>query len=256
MKILTKEWMKYNRQVILAGQVKKLEGIKTSIMFDLYNKLYKGKQDEFIELERTNPAYDENDAGIKRDFDEEYAKRLFEARTKNNEELIRTLPENVLSHIQNVKLLGLKYCLPKEIPLLQAFYQDGLKEVEELANKARKITDDSAKNLPQQIDFDLFTEEIVYKIKTEKDDLIIEFEGYLIRAKNITILEKEQECVEEFIIDDPYCGMTVLHAIELYYNEDENDFELHLLLDNIDNLDISTFWYLTVKCNNIYVEII
>ena len=146
--------------------------------------------------------------------------------------------------------------MSKEIPLLQAFYQDGLKEVEELANKARKITDDSAKNLPQQIDFDLFTEEIVYKIKTEKDDLIIEFDGYIIRAKNITILEKEQECVEEFIIDDPYCGMTVLHAIELYYNEDENDFELHLLLDNIDNLDISTFWYLTVKCNNIYVEII
>ena len=256
MKILTKEWMKYNRQVILAGQVKKVEGIKTPLAFDIYNKLYKEKQDEFIELEKANPVYDENETGVKRDFDEEYAKRLFKARMENNEKLIREMPKGVLNHIQNIKLLGLKYCLPQEAPFLQSFYKDGLKEVERLADKARKTTDDSARNLPQQIDFDLFTEEIVYEIKTEKDDLIIEFDGYLIRAKIITILEKEQEGAEKFIIDDPYCGMTVLHAVELYYNKNYNDFELHLLLDNIDNLDISNFWYMTVKCKDIYVEII
>ena len=256
MKILTKEWMKYNRQVILAGQVKKVEGIKTPLAFDVYNKLYKEKQDEFIELEKANPVYDENETGVKRDFDEEYAKKLFEARTKNNEELIRTMPKYVLSHMQNVKLLGLKYCLPQEAPFLQSFYEQGIKEIEELSDKARKITDDSAKNLPQQIDFDLFTEEIVYAIKTDKNDLIIEFDGYLIRAKNITILEKEQEDAENFTFDNPYCGMTVLHAIELYYNEDDNDFELHLLLDNIDKFDISNFWYMTVKCKDIYVEIV
>lgn len=256
MKILTKEWIKYNRQVILVGQVKKIEGINAPISFDVYNKLYKEKQDEFIELEKTNPVYDKNETGFKRDFDEEYAKRLFEARTENNEELIRAMPKDVLNHIQNVKLLGLKYCLPKEAPFLQAFYKDGLKKVEKLADKVRKITDDSARNLPQQIDFDLFTEEIVYAIKTDKDNLIIEFDGYLIRAKNIMILEKEQEGAEKFIIDDPYCGMTVLHAIELYYNEVDNDFELHLLLDNIDNLDVPNYWYMTVKCKDIYVEII
>lgn len=256
MKILTKQWMQYNRQVILAGQTKEIKSFNDTKIFDLYNKLYKEKQDEFIALEKSNPVYDENETGIKRPFDENYAKRLFDARIKYNEELIKTMPENILSHIKNYKLLSLKYCSPKEMLFLQSFYEKGIKEVEELADKARQITEESAKNLPQQVDFDLFTEEIVYSIKTEKNDLIIEFDGYLIRAKSISFLEREHKSIPKFVFDDPYCGMTVLHAVELYYNENNNDFELHLLLDNINNLDMPTFWYLTIKCDDIHVEII
>ena len=254
MKILTKEWMKYNRQVILTGQTKKIKERTTLTQFDLYNKLYKEKQDEFIELERSNPVYDENETGVKRDFNKEYAKRLFKARIENNEELIREMPETVLSHIQNVKLLALKYCLPNEEPFLQSFYEKGLSEIEETTQKARNITEDSAQYLRQNIDFDFFTEEIVYGIKNENGNLLIKFDGCYLVVKNFSIIEKEQDGVCDFNIDDPYCGMTVLHAIELYYDENTYTFEFHLLLDNIDSLDIPTFWYLTVKCDDIYTQ--
>ena len=242
MKILTKQWMQYDRQVILAGQTKAIDGLKDKATDELYNKVYNQKLEEFIQLEKTNPVYEETESGVKNIFDENYAKRIFEARTQYNEALIKALPENTLKHIVNYKLLGLKHCSQKELLFLQTFYEKGLSEIEETAQKARNI------------DFDFFTEEIVYGIKTENGNLLIKFDGCYLVVKNFSIIEKEQDGVCDFNIDDPYCGMTVLHAIELYYDENTYTFEFHLLLDNIDNLDIPAFWYLTVKCDDIYTQ--
>lgn len=249
MKILTKQWMRYYRQTILAGQTEAVEGLKFKASSALYYKLYKERLNEFIETEKNNSIYKN------RIFDENYIKRVFKARVKNNSDLMKSLPENVISHIDNFDLLGLKYCSQKEMIFLQSFYEKSIRITEEQTIQARKITETSAKFLTQDIDFDMFTEEVISCIKKDKNNLILEFNNYSLTAENAYILEKEQEKINEFDINNPYCGMTVLHTIELYHNENNNSFDLHLLLDNINNLDISSFWYFTINCKNIRIKI-
>ena len=248
MKIITKERMKYFRQVVLAGQTTSIEGLIHSATPTLYNKLFNEKLNEFIKSERNNPIYANNN------FDENYIKKVFKARIKNNSDLMKNLPENTIRHIDNFNLLGLKCCSQKELIFLDAFYEKGLKIIEELTEKVRNTTEKAAKYLTQDINFDLLTEEVICGINEEKNNLILEFKGYKLIAENAFIIAKEQDCINEYDLSNPYCGMTVLHALELYHNKTDKSFELHLLLDNINSLDISYFWYLTVKCKDIKLK--
>ena len=137
----------------------------------------------------------------------------------------------------------------------QTVSAEQIREIEELARQAREITEKAAENLMQRIEFDLFTEERVYTVGNEKGDLTIEFDKYVLRAKNISVIEWERQVGKNSLSKDQCGGITVLHATELYYNGESNDFEMHFLLDTVDESDKPFYWYLTIRCNDIFVEI-
>lgn len=249
MKFLTKDYMRLLRLVKFIGQLKVISGIYKKATEEQYKNLYKKSWDNFFESEKENASY----FGYCF-FDKEYAKQAFIKRIEFCGDLLKLLPENTFNLLEDVELIKIQYCSEKDYAVLKSFYKEELRGLETIAASVREKNETAMWYVKNSVDFDFFTEEIVYDIKSEEKTLTVDFEGCRLTASDITVLERERERICKFNLTDPYCEMTVLHATEVYYNEKEKNFELHLLLDNVDKYDIPHYWNLTVKCGDIKVN--
>lgn len=249
MKVLTKEFMYRYRLIRLIGQLDIVSEIKGKATKEQYNYLLKERLKAFIENEKETAKYLSYNF-----FDKKYAEQIFSARTDFYGRILKYLPQELYDGLYDADLIKIKYCTEKDNTLLKSYYEKEVKRLEIIVASVREKNESAEWFLQKNIDFNFFAEEIIYGLKLNNNELTIDFDGCRLSIISAQIIEKEKECISNFELKNPYSEMTVLHAIELYYDKKSKKFELHLLLDNIDKFDLPNFWYLTVKCKDIKVK--
>ena len=186
-------------------------------------------------------------------FDETYYSKLFDSIISKNKEIILRLPNEVKSELENIDLIPLGVITLHDKHILDTFCHKETKRLELIAEKANYYTECAQDCLKKSVCLDDFKEEIVFDVIDKRGDLVIDFGKVSLVAEQVNIIEWETAVIEKWDVNNPYCGVTFLKAVELY-SPDEDNFELHLLFESLNGLEQSCLWQVTVTTKNIYVR--
>ena len=240
MKHLNKQWLLQSEQAKLICNLQ--ESSNQSLQEIYEHQLLQFQQNQCFGLSKSQLE----------ELDYNYIKLIFDNSLSYKKMLVNYLPKDILSQIENVNLVALGFCTKSELEILNKYKNQLLIEVENKVHLANSITENTQKLLSNDIDFDNFNQEIVYKIVYKNKNAFICFDDVFICIENYKITESEGKEVYNFKIDDISSPLTYLSANELSYNKNDNLFNLSLLLTSIDEYEIKTHWYLTISGSDIY----
>lgn len=289
MKRLTKEWHNQYLQVLVCESVQQHYGME-DINEETYAKLYKKAKKRFIEQESQNPIYydakadlrrldraisskttspdekerkkkerltfiynhkDELENGPKCIFNEEEVGRRFNRKLKYLESIIRTMPEPFLAKRSDPKYLALGYGTRKDITAMKKLAEVTMGVLLQECDVNRCKNERAAEHLPEEVEFDLFTEAILLSMTKDGDDIVLKFFDRTMRLHKAKIIEQEKEEILPYDDDNPCTTWTRVLAIELECDELTTKFQLSFLMENRNEYEEEETWYLTFECDNI-----
>lgn len=204
----------------------------------LFQKIYKEIEKDRIEL------------GIYYGFDERTVKITFDEKIKARLALCSELPQDILNEIADLRLFALGYCSRKVKKMLQDYSIPLIKKYRKVLKHATKMNKSRERVLSAPIDINEFPDRIVKCLHKKDGDLYIDFEYEgILRFVNGKIIQRESEIIYQWNPDIPYSGMTRVIFAELHHAD--NKVELHFILQNLDFYDRTTWWYLTIKADDI-----
>ena len=243
MKYLTKDWFNKCRLLTLIAAIRPAKALNDKVSDTTYKKLYEIRLKEFIKEEKTSTV-----------FDRKYATELFAHKISENERLLNFLPRETAGRLSDLKYIAIGYCSENEKVVLNEYFTKEMTSVETVAEYVNENNFSASGHLHKRIDFDDLTELSVCGLSISDDNISLSFEEFTIDVFLTEIIEMEEKHISVFDYDDPYSEMTVLHAVELYYDNEKATFELHCLFDNLDEYENSNLWYLTVECTDIVMN--
>ena len=289
MKRLTKEWHNQYLQVLVCNSVQQYYGME-DINEDTYARLYKKAKKRFIERESQDPIYydakadlrrldraisskttspDEKERkkkerltfiynhqaelenGPRRAFSEEDAGKRFKRKIKGIETIIRSMPEPFLAKRSDPKYLALGYGTRKDITALKKYADVTMEVLLQESDVVRCKNERAAEHLPEEVEFDLFTEAILLSMMNDGDDIVLKFFDRTMRLHKAKIVEQEKEEILPYDDNDPCTTWTRVLAIELECDEITTKFQLSFLMENRNEFEEEETWYLTFECDNI-----
>ncbi len=289
MKRLTKEWHNQYLQVLVSNSIQQYYGME-DINEDTYARLYKKAKKKYIEEESQNPIYydakadlrrldraissrtstpeekerkkkerltfiynhkDELENGPKCVFDEQEVGRAFDRKLKYVEEIIRTFPEPFLAKRSDPRFLALGYGTRKDVVAMQKFGRATLDVIVQASDVVRCKNERAMENLPEEVEFDLFSESVLLAMNQDGNDIVLTFIDRVMRLYNAKIIEQEKTEILPYDDDNPFTTSTRVIGIELECDEKTTRFQLGFLMENRDGFGKEETWYLTFACDNI-----
>lgn len=280
MKYLTKEWLNiYEKSFIIKWlRVQKL-GERTE------GKLYEKKKAEYIELERVlveeiNKDNEEEKRKIKEylsgkssfreviglledmgqilsrkpiQFEEVTAEKWFDERINRRIELCRTLPKEILNEIENIRLFSLGATTKEIRDKVKVYCREQRREAMKTEKLAQRKTEQVEGILKLPIEFALYKERPILKMKQKASDLYIELDDLpKLIIRNVTFIEREKEYYYKWNENEYACPWTYVLESELHFIKGR--YEVHFLLETRHKSGKTENWYYTVSGTNIEIE--
>lgn len=289
MKRLTKEWHNQYLQVLVCNSIQQYYGME-DINEDTYLRLYKKAKKRYIEEESQNPIYydakadlrrldraissktatpeekerkkkdrltfiynhkDELENGPQCVFDETEVVKAFNRKLKFVEGIIRSMPEAFLAKRSDPKFLALGYGTRKDVSAMRKFAQVTLDVLLQTGDVVRCRNERAADNLPEEVDFDLFTESVLLAMTNDGKDIVLTFFDRVMRLHNAKIVEQEKTEILPYNDNNPLTTATRVIGIELECDERTTRFQLSFLMENHNEYGDGETWYLSFECDNI-----
>ena len=192
---------------------------------------------------------------------EEFAKLFLKIKSKSNLyikklenrlKILSHLPEQIRNNIKRADWIKYGFICEEDRTFLSMFANKLLQKIEKKADKANELTEKAQCHLKEYTALNDFCFEIIEETVAERENFIICFDRKKICVENYRIVLDDKLNFNKFDYHFPFSPRTVLYATELYYIQD-NFYELHLLLENVDKYQNTDFWYLTLQGTNIKI---
>ena len=177
MKLLTKEWVKKHKQLRLTHALKgfdakkiKYEEVKIKSKKKFYDSITKD-----VELAKLCCKTD-------------LAEKLYQAKIEGDNKTLLSMPKEIYNNIKDKKSVVLGYASKEDKELLISYAKKILKEVEEQAEKARRLAENAEDNLPQEFSVDEIVGELVYEEYSKGKDYFLNIGGKLICIENYEVI--------------------------------------------------------------------
>ena len=288
MKYLTNEWLIQYKLSYINSVTKKSKQAQTqNVIF--YNNLYRNRYLKFIEIEKSDEIYSNprkdlelceqrmNEQGITDEerklrkciyryyaktcekriaagapfvFDENHAARKFEEGLRQKIELLKQMPQTILDKVADIGVFAFGYVSEEVKRLLKSYCRELKRQCKGVLKQAERETEKAEKYLTKRLGVSEYTELFLTDIIFENEDIYILFDdGEKLLIKNGEILEREEEKLFAWNADIPNSGWSMVIAAELYRTDKK--FEIHFLMENRNEYERCTIWYLTFRGTDI-----
>ena len=288
MKYLTKEWLNTELLSYTYSQIKiskKTEKYDEGYYQKLYKKicklyiaaergeeLYQDPQEELRKIEESiaEPNITEEECAkrirYKRDFislnadrikrgtyfkfDEKVVEQDFAVKIQQDIELYKKLPQEILCKIADLRVFALGYTSVEVKKLLKPYCA----EQERISRRLRKIaqeeTEKAEAHLSEDIGINDCTDTVILGIREKQEGIYIDVDlGGTLFVENGKIIEQELKEVYRWNPHIPNSGLSIILASELHYTNEK--FELHFLIENVNEKNESQVGYLTLRGTDI-----
>lgn len=258
MKYLTKKWLElYETSNIGAGlqeikSIAQLEKTKFELLYKIDKEIY--VECERYSVERYNQEIEtlQNGRGIIR-FEEDKAKKYFNAHFQQYLRLSRTLPQEILNQITNLRLFSLGYATKSVRKNVLEYCQKLKKEVEKIKEMAETETKEVTKLLMPSIDYWRYRDAPIINLEVNGKDLYIKLHGLpRLIIRDVKFLEREEKGIYIWNEGEYLSPWTFVVESELHFIN--NRYEVHFLLEDRNKIGETENWYLTVSGVNVEVE--
>ena len=190
------------------------------------------------------------ESGIFYTFDQQLCERQFAEEMKQNEELYKNLPKEILNKIADIRVFALGYTTEEVKKLLKPYCAKLQRLCRETKNKAFANTDKAEASLSEKLNLNKYYETFLMDISEKNGDIYLNFDyGDILLIKKGKIIEGAGHKLYPFDIDAPNSGWSIIIAAELHRVNEY--FELHFMVSNNNEFNQNDLWYLTLRGNNI-----
>ena len=283
MKYLTKEWLNTELLSYTYSQInisKKTERYDEGYYQKLYKKicglhiaaergeeLYQDPQEELRKIEEfiAEPNLTEEECAkrirFKRDFiylnadriqrgtyfkfDEKVVEQGFAVEIQQDIDLYKKLPQEILGKIADLRVFALGYTSAEVKKLLKPYCNTQRRISRRLRKIAQQETEKAEAYLSEAIGINDCTDTVILGIREQREGIYLDFDlGDSLFIENGKIIEKELKEVHRWNPNIPNSGLSIILASELHYTNKK--FELHFLVENVNETNESQVGYLTL----------
>lgn len=288
MKYLTKEWL--NTELLsytysLVHISKRAEKLDETY----YQKLYKKICSQYVEAERRDDLYRDPQEDLKKveesiadptiteeersrrkeyketylclnaerikrgtyfPFDEKLVEQSFFAEIQKHIELYKKLPWEILGKVADLRVLTLGYVSSEVKKLLKPYSAEQNRISRKVKKIAEQETEKAEDYLSKRIGINDYRDAVILGIREQQEGIYLDVElGSSLFVENGKIIEQELKEVYRWNPHIPNSGLSIILAAELHHTNKQ--FELHFLVENVNEKNESQVGYLTIRGNDV-----